>query len=78
VTNGSEETVRYWNRFIAVSNAKPIPPAPTKPSIREELKMLRQQIEEGFDNIAEVDPEIRGIVARNWPHLLSKLPPEED
>jgi len=53
VTNGSEETVRYWNRFIAVSNAKPIPPAPTKPSIREELKMLRQQIEEGFDNIAE-------------------------
>jgi hypothetical protein len=40
--------------------------------------MLRQQIEEGFDNIGEVDPEIRGIVARNWPHLLSKLPPEED
>jgi hypothetical protein len=25
--------------------------------------MLRQQIEEGFDNIAEVDEEIRGIVA---------------
>src|SRR5262249_48318321 len=22
--------------------------------------------------------EIRGIVARNWSHLLSKLPPEED
>ena len=52
VTNGSKETVRYWNRFIAVSNAKPIPPAPTKPSTREELKMLCQQIKEGFD-IAE-------------------------
>jgi hypothetical protein len=39
---------------------------------------LRTSIEEGFDNIAEVDDEIRGIVARNWPHLLSKLPPEED
>jgi hypothetical protein len=25
-----------------------------------------------------VDDEIRGVVARNWPHLLSKLPPEED
>jgi hypothetical protein len=24
------------------------------------------------------DPEIRGIVKRNWPHLLVKLPPEED
>jgi hypothetical protein len=43
----------------------------------EELEMLRQQIEEGVDNIAEVDPEIRGIVARNWPHLLSRLPPIE-
>ncbi len=44
----------------------------------EELEMIRQQIEEGFDNITEVDAEIRGIVARNWPHLLSKLPPEDD
>jgi hypothetical protein len=29
-------------------------------------------------DIGAVDDEIRGIVARNWPHLLSKLPPEED
>jgi hypothetical protein len=49
-----------------------------RPLSPEELDMIRQQIEEGFDNIAEIDPEIRGIVARNWPHLLSKLPPEED
>jgi hypothetical protein len=48
------------------------------PLSADELELIRQQIEEGFDNIAEVDPEIRGIVARNWPHLLSKLPPEED
>ena len=43
----------------------------------EELEFIRRQIEEGFEVIAAVDDEIRGIVARNWPHLLSKLPPEE-
>jgi len=41
-----------------------------RPLSPEELEMLRQQIEEGFDNIAEVDDGIRGIVARNWPHPL--------
>jgi len=49
-----------------------------RPLSPEDLEMIRQQIEEGFDNIAEADPEIRGIVARNWQHLLEKLPPEED
>jgi hypothetical protein len=49
-----------------------------RPLSPEELEMLREQIEEGFDNIAEVDPESRGIVARNWPYLLEKLPPEGD
>jgi hypothetical protein len=48
-----------------------------RPLRPEELEMIRQQIEEGFDNIAEVDPEICGIVARNWPYLLCKLPPEQ-
>jgi hypothetical protein len=43
----------------------------------EELDMIRQQIESGFDQIAAIDPEIRGIVARNWPHLLANLPPED-
>jgi hypothetical protein len=33
--------------------------------------MLRRQIKKGFDDIA-VDDKIRAIVARNWPHLLSK------
>jgi hypothetical protein len=49
-----------------------------RPLSADELEMLRQQIEEGFDNIAEVDDEIRGIVARNWPYLLEKLPPPEE
>jgi Family of unknown function (DUF5716) len=31
---------------------------------------------EAFDDIDAVDDEIRGIVARNCPHLLAKLPPE--
>jgi hypothetical protein len=30
------------------------------------------------DHVGAVDDDIRGIVARNWPYLLSKLPPEED
>jgi hypothetical protein len=49
-----------------------------RPLSPEELEMLRRQIEEGFDNIDAVDDEIRDIVARNWPHLLSKLPPPEE
>ena len=48
-----------------------------RPLSPEELEMIRQRIE-ALDDIGAVDDEIRGIVARNWPHLLSKLPPEED
>lgn len=39
----------------------------------EELEAIRQQIED-FDTIEAIDPEMRGIVERNWPHLISKLP----
>jgi hypothetical protein len=39
--------------------------------------MIRREIE-SFADIGAVDDEIRGIVARNWPYLLSKLPPEKD
>jgi hypothetical protein len=42
-----------------------------------DLEMIRRQVEE-FEVVAAVDDEIRAIVVRNWPHLLSKLPPEED
>ncbi len=49
-----------------------------RPLSPEELELIRRQIEEGFEVIGAVDDEIRGIVARNWPHLLSKLPPEEE
>ncbi len=44
----------------------------------KELQIIRRQIEAGVDVIDLIDDEIRGIVARNWPHLLSKLPPEGD
>lgn len=43
----------------------------------EELEMIRMQIE-AFDRIEAIDPEIRRIVERNWPHLLVKLPLDED
>ena len=42
----------------------------------DELESIRRQIE-SFDTIDAVDPEIRGIVERNWPRLLAKLPPDE-
>jgi hypothetical protein len=50
-----------------------------RPLSPEDLEMIRRQVEE-FEVIGAVDEEIRGIVARNWPHLLAKLPPpaEED
>jgi hypothetical protein len=59
------------------SKSMPIEFLHGRPLSPEELEMIHQQIE-GFDEIGAVDDEIRGIVARNWPHLLSKLPPEED
>ncbi|WP_315729842.1 hypothetical protein [Bradyrhizobium sp. SZCCHNRI2010] len=43
----------------------------------EELDEIRQQIED-FDSIEAIDPEVRAIVERNWPHLVAKLPPHED
>jgi hypothetical protein len=49
-----------------------------RPLSPDELEMLRRQIEEDYDNTATVDDEIRGIVARNWPYSLEKLPPQED
>ncbi len=44
----------------------------------DELEAIRYAIESGIDDLDVVDDEIRGIVARNWPHLLSKLPPEDE
>jgi hypothetical protein len=42
---------------------------------RDDLEIIRREIE-ALDSIDVVDDGIRGIVARNWPHLLSKLPQE--
>ena len=65
-------TAARWSKTMPMEflHGRPLSP--------EDLEMIRRQIEEGFEVIAAVDPEIRGIVARQWPHLLSKLPPEED
>ncbi|MBR0851651.1 hypothetical protein JQ543_28185 [Bradyrhizobium diazoefficiens] len=41
-----------------------------------QLEALRVQLE-SFDRIEVASPELRAIVARNWPHLLPKLPPPE-
>ena len=54
---------------IEFLNGRPLEP--------EELELIRQQIED-FDTIEAIDPEVRRIVERSWPHLVAKLPPEED
>lgn len=48
-----------------------------RPLRLEDFELIREQIG-SFDDITAVDDEIRGIVKRNWPHLLAKLPPEKD
>ncbi len=47
-----------------------------RPLEPEELEAIRLQIEQ-FDTIEAIDPEMRGIVERNWPHLVAKLPPKD-
>jgi hypothetical protein len=54
---------------IEILHGRPLEP--------EELDMIRMQIE-AFDRIEAIDPQIRRIVERNWPHLLAKLPLDED
>jgi hypothetical protein len=41
----------------------------------EELEFHRTQIE-AVDDIGAVTDEVRGIVERNWRHLVPKLPPK--
>ena len=48
-----------------------------RPLSPEELDTLRQQIE-SMDDITAVTDEVRGIVERNWPHLVAKLPPRDE
>jgi hypothetical protein len=74
---GADRAARAAAPSAKWSKSMPVEFLHGRPLSAEELEMIRQQIEEGFDNITEVDAEIRSIVARNWPHLLSKLPPEE-
>lgn len=38
-----------------------------RPLEPEELEAIRQQIEQ-FATIEAIDPQMRGIVERNWPH----------
>jgi hypothetical protein len=54
---------------IEFLNGRPLEP--------EELDAILAELE-AMDSIAVIDPELRAIVVRNWPHLLSKLPPAED
>jgi hypothetical protein len=48
-----------------------------RPLSPEELEQLRIEIE-AFDSIDHITDDVRELVQRNWPQLLSKLPPEKD
>ena len=48
-----------------------------RPLEPDELESVRQQIEQ-FDTIEAIDPEMRGIVERNLPQLIAKLPPKDE
>jgi len=43
-----------------------------------QMMWRNQQLCISFDDSGAVDGETCGIVARNWPHLLAKLPLEEE
>src|SRR5260370_41816330 len=62
-------------RVIEADSVRAIsrPLASTKGPARLDQYRAGARNEEGFEVIAAVDDEIRGIVARNWPHLLDKL-----
>jgi len=75
VAPSSDVARRAWG-FCGEPDADGILPYQGRPLEPEELEAIRQQIEQ-FDNIEAIDPEMRGIVERNWPHLISKLPPQD-
>jgi hypothetical protein len=43
----------------------------------KDLERIRLELET-LDSIKVADEELRGLVKRNWPHLLAKLPPGPD
>ena len=48
-----------------------------KPLSPKDLERIRLELE-SFDSIKVADEELRGLVKRNWPHLVAKLPPEHE
>ena len=54
------------NKFV-----QPRPYADPEAAARKELEAIRQQIEQ-FDTIEAIDPEMRGIVVRNWPQITAR------
>ena len=67
---GARFQIRKFGMAIDFLHVRPLEP--------EEREIIRQQIEAGFHDIGKIDPGVRAIIARNWPHLLCKLPPEDE
>jgi hypothetical protein len=62
---------------LIYTQAMPVEFLNGRPLSPDELDQLRLEIE-SFDDISAVSDEVRGIVKRNSPHLLAKLPPDPD
>jgi hypothetical protein len=48
-----------------------------QPLSPKDLERIRLELE-SLDSIKVADKELRGLISRNWPHLLAKLPPEDE
>jgi hypothetical protein len=70
-----KSAARRWT--AQARNTMPVEFMFGRPLSPEELDMIREQIK-SMDDITAIDDEVRDIVERNWPHLVSKLPPREE
>lgn len=43
----------------------------------EDLERIRRDLE-SITRIEVISPQLRAIIMRNWPHLATKLPPDDD
>jgi hypothetical protein len=77
VTREIAQEVARRREVLETISTMPIEYFRGEPLTPDDLDAMRRQIEE-LDSIDEIDPEVRAIVARNWPHLLAKLPPDPD
>ncbi len=54
---------------------KPTPMLNGRELSPEQLEIIRRDLE-GFDEIDVAADDLRALIASQWPHLMTKLPPK--